>query len=237
MPSIEALEDFIRKVAKEIPAVTVVAASRPLRLLHGLNVQAIRHAEASLVLRENGFGNEATICTRAALEHAVTSQWCYFTKTGIDRLQAEVERDMKSYYQLVGSWLDRLDVVAAADAMATPTHVGLPKFTGSEGIMGSIDADVFLRMSYKILSASVHVTHSTALSYLEILPGAETLTAVPNNSFEYPTTYSAAAAAMLAAWVEALLTGDTNRLAQLDALSDTLKLPVSLEDAIDLKWK
>src|SRR6478609_2668931 len=77
-----------------------------LRVLHGVNMQAIRHSAAFMTLRRTMFSREADVCARAALEHSVTAQWAYFSRDGVDRLANSVEADMKQYYTLVGEWLD-----------------------------------------------------------------------------------------------------------------------------------
>lgn len=52
----------------------------------GCCVQAVRHAEAFMVLCDSGLSLEARASARAALEHAVTVEWAYFRVGGLDRL-------------------------------------------------------------------------------------------------------------------------------------------------------
>lgn len=215
-------------------------ADRPLRVLHGVNIQAIRHAAAFVHLRKSEFTTEAGVCARAALEHAVTSQWCHYTGEGIDRLANTMAADHKAFATAAGDWLDDDSLRKRAAALPKAGTPQLPPFSGKSGILGTIaDADTFLKLSYKVLSQPTHVTTAAGLGYIRQVQGGgyELSTKPAEARYDYPSTYTAAASAMLASWVQAELTGDKTRLRTLDALSDRLGLPVSLEEHIDAKWR
>lgn len=250
LPPMRELDRFIRDAKAWLAPVPIEASVKKYRRLHGVNVQAIRHARAYLTLRRAGMPVEAMVSSRAALEHAVTAQWSYFVPGGVERLNATISHDMQAYYDAWSKWLgapelaerarealaeaDEDDVEPPNRTRSKPKQPQLPKFTG--GILRSLDSHPFLAQSYKVLSLATHVTHTTGLGFVDEVDGVPTLTVEPVDDFSYPSTYVAAAAAMLGSWVQALILNDERRQAELDRASDRLLLPVSIADGIGAEW-
>lgn len=90
MPPIKELRAFIHSCSGDMLGRTQIRAEknrlREFRLMIGPCLQVMKYAQAYLLLADSGFTREAEPLARAALEHAVTMQWSYLTKDGIDRM-------------------------------------------------------------------------------------------------------------------------------------------------------
>ncbi|MFD6055232.1 hypothetical protein [Agromyces sp. NPDC060279] len=199
--------------------------------LFGVSVQAIRLARAFGVLRGSGFGREGFVAARAAFEHAVIAQWCLHTAGGLDRLRVETHRDMRNYYGEMGRWLgddELLERVAEVDEFAG--QKGMKRFSQ---IMDDFEEGDFLKISYMNLSRVTHVTSETVTAFHLPQPDDErAVTTNPAAKVDTQGAYIAAASAMLAADVIGELVDDTDLLGRLDKLSDELRIPMSLREAI-----
>lgn len=144
------IADFATNQTRHIP----MNRAREFKMTFGCCVQTVRYAEAYLVLCENALSLEARAPARAALEHAVTAEYAYLRRDGLDQLAASADR---------ASWSirDRLHRWTGVDAYRPgPEPTGplpLPNVTGERGqrpsIMRTLDPDdVLLNPGYAVLS-------------------------------------------------------------------------------------
>lgn len=235
-PSVEALTNFIEESVaglKDKDEFTVKREqANEFLLLFGACARTIRYADAYLTLARSGFSAEAVPLARAALEHAITAQWVFILKGGVDRFRVDTAHGHKEHYDTLATWLKHEELAAEVAAMpALPTGKRMPKFTQ---MMRELDKDKFLETSYHILSQQVHVSHSTVFSFLDWDDDTYTVKYDQQNPYEYQTAYVAAVSCMLVRWVIAKLTNDEEELAHLDTSSDELILPMTLEDEVPL---
>lgn len=200
-------------------------------LLYGVIARTVRYADAYLVLCRAGYSSEAVALARAALEHSVTLQWIFVVTGGVDRFHVTAAHDRIKHYSNLADWLKN-DELAEQLTKLDPPPEGkqLPPFMD---MVRSLDQEKFLETSYHILSQQVHVTHAAVTSF--ITPGEEDKLHIQYDQdygYRYQATYVTAAACMLARWVVARLTNNTELLSKLDSTSDELLLPMTLLDNV-----
>lgn len=232
IPPTSELEAWIRDCVAQLrdaPGHDVARAHEDeFYLLFGIIVRTMRYADAFLVLMNSRMEPEAVPLARAALEHAVTLQWVFTVDGGINRFSREVAHDRISHYTKLASWLRNEELAGLVGQIpAPPTGRRLAPFAN---LMRELDHESFLETSYHILSQQVHVTHAAVAASL--VQGSDELHITYEQDYGYrqQATYAVAAACMLARWVLAKLTVDTELLAKLDRISDQLFLPLNLID-------
>ncbi|GAA4384733.1 DUF5677 domain-containing protein [Agromyces bauzanensis] len=193
--------------------------------------RTIRYADAYLSLSRAGYGSEAVALARASLEHAVTLQWIFVVQGGIDRFRVTAAHDRQEHYSNLAAWLNNHELAEEVTKLDSPPDgKRLPPFMN---MLRDLDQDRFLETSYHILSQQVHVTHAAVTAF--ITPGEEEELHInydQDYGYQYQATYVVAAACMLARWVVARLTNDTELLTRLDNTSDDLILPMTLMDNV-----
>ncbi|MFC9560087.1 DUF5677 domain-containing protein [Agromyces sp. NPDC056965] len=197
--------------------------------LFGLLQRTRRLAQAYLRLRKAGYSSEGKVLLRAALEHSVTAQWAYLTPGGIARLNISQVRAQRDYLQVIASTSSKTELQEWADSIETPEGKGLPKFTGTDGIMNELDSVMFLKSSYKVLSQVGHVTHEAALDFIVEVEGELQLRDSPEASMEHELLYALAGFCMLSAWIMARLQGDDDEIRRLQEISTGLQVPWRLD--------
>ena len=208
----------------------VSAHANEFLLLYGVIARTVRFADTYLHLVRAGFGSEAVVLARAALEHAVTLQWIFLVDGGIDRYRVTAAHDRQEHYSNLAEWLNNEELAEEVKKLGLPpAGKRLPPFMN---MLRGLDKENFLEMSYHILSQQVHVTHSAVTSF--VAPGEDELHIKYDQDYgyQYQATYVVAASCMLARWVVARLTNDTALLERLDKTSDDLILPMTLLDSV-----
>jgi hypothetical protein len=233
-PSVEALTSFIEETVTRLRDREEFQVKREqaneFLLLFGACARTIRYADAYLTLARTGFSSEGVPLARAALEHAVTAQWVYILKDGVDRFRVDTAHGHKGHYDNLAQWLKNDELATEVAKMPPlPTGKRMPPFMA---LLRELDKDKFLESSYHILSQQVHVSHSTVFSFLECADDGYHVKYDQQNPYEYQTVYVMAVSCMLARWVIAKLTDDNADLTHLDAESDELILPMTLEDEV-----
>lgn len=231
-PSVSELEDWIRRVAEELPRdefVVPEGRAKDFLLLYGFCQQASRFASSYVLLSNQGFQREAAALARCSFEHAVTAHWAYFTEGGMERLGIDLNRKFKGYYIAMSTYLDNDQLRDEAEAHRSPDGSGLPKFTE---MMWDLDSNGFLRTSYQNLSLSVHPSHLTLSSYLEDTETGTQLRHEPRDGVQYPTLYTTAVAAMLAFSLLSHIADPFTTKVLVEEPSNHLRLPPFLHDAL-----
>lgn len=208
----------------------VSAHANEFLLLYGVIARTIRFADTYLHLVRAGYGSEAVVLARAALEHAVTLQWIFVVDGGIDRYRVTSAHDRQEHYSNLAEWLKNEELAEEVKKLdLPPAGKRLPPFMN---MLRDLDKENFLEMSYHILSQQVHVTHSAVTSF--VAPGEDELHIKYDQDYgyQYQATYVVAASCMFARWVVARLTNDTVLLERLDKTSDDLILPMTLLDSV-----
>lgn len=198
-------------------------------LLYGLVARTMRFADAYLRLCRLEFVGEAVCLARTALEHAVTAQWVFILKGGVDRFHRQVLHDRRDHYGRLADWLDMPDLRAEVEQLdEPPAGKRLPKVTA---MIRDLDEGKFLETSYHVLSQQVHVTHYAVTSFLEPGERQTHFNYEPTYPYRYQVTYAVAVSTMLVRWVLAKITDDAPMLAELDEKSDALMVPMSLSES------
>jgi hypothetical protein len=98
-------------------------------LLFGLTHRVRRLAQSYLRLRRDKFEVEGQILVRSALEHALSAQWAYLTKGGLQQLRASATRDQYTFVKLLGEYSseDDIDEIVADYAARVVSGAQLPK--------------------------------------------------------------------------------------------------------------
>jgi hypothetical protein len=230
-PSDELLRDWIGRFGSMIQRPTFEtdkAHADDFVALFGICTQAVRNAEAYIVCEQAGFVREAQTLSRAALEHAVTAQWCYFRETGISRLAADHIEQRFAYYNAMADWLgdDALREGAKKLTRAPEGAKRMPKFGQ---LLAELDENTFLKTMYMNLSRVTHVTDATVGEYVHQLPdGTFEVNLAPDFAFASGGLFMAAAAALMGAAMIADLTLDRTSIEILDKASDELGAPLLL---------
>lgn len=229
------LESWIRDCAawlKDADSYDVLRAHKDeFLLLFGVFTRTIRYAETFLELVASGRAAEGVPVARAALEHAVTAQWVFIVDGGIQRWQRKVDLDRIEYYSKLAEWMKNGELAeGVAQLPAPPKGKSLPPFLD---MLRELDKDHFLETGYKILSQEVHVTHAAVTSALEAdEEGNPQLAPLREYAFIYQGVYVCAVLCMLVRWILTKLTKVSRDLAELDATSDELNLPLTLIDEL-----
>jgi hypothetical protein len=161
---------------------------------------------------------------RAALEHAVTAQWVFYTVGGVDRMRHSGASDQFNLARDVGATERQLRDLGDA----IPSGPGMPAW-------GQIVTDVddpagFIRQSYRVLSQIVHVTHSTIIDGLAVGEDGEvSLRMEPEPAVEQEVLYALTGACLLAAWLLAVMSGDTSEQQRLRERGVDLHMPWRLD--------
>lgn len=185
------------------------------RVLGGLIERVRRAARAYLILEKQGFAAEGRALVRSALEHAVTMQWAYLTPDGIDRLevrllQARVDYANRSRDVDDAEWYDLIARLEAEIPHKSDgsTSRGMPRFTGRESVLASLDATGYLQRAYAVLSRAGHVTDQAVTDYFVEDGGIVAVASAPSDVYDIDVFHTLATACCLAAWVLARLEGD-----------------------------
>lgn len=200
--------------------------------LFGLTHRVRRLAQAYLRLRKGDFEVEGQILVRSALEHAVTAQWAYLTRGGIERLKVSGTTDQYTFVKLLAEYSS--DPAAPQQVEDFKDRVlkgpGLPNFTE---MIKQLDNNGFLRTTYKVLSQVVHVTHQATLDALDSdESGDVTLKLKPGADIGHETLYTLASACMLSAWIVADLEGIADEFSRLKSFSEQLSIPYRLDASL-----
>lgn len=213
-------------------ALTVPAEkAEQFELFWGPCAQAVRFATAWATLSTTGHAHESDVLARSALEHAMTAQWCYFTEDGVQRLRIKVEQEYHHYYGEMAEWQNMAQVKSALAQRSPPPPKrtkSLPNFTRT--ILPMLDANNFLRASYRALSRSVHVNDSTVLGFLFQDGNSTGITPTPAVTNQYSAAFVAATSAMLALAVIADHLDSDDLIRDLNQTSNDLQLPMFLND-------
>lgn len=190
-------------------------------LLFGL-LQRVRHlARCHMVLTKQGYGSVGRMLVRAAIEHAVTAHWVFFTQGGVDRLRVAIARDQLELALALGSE-DQEHLTALSEAI--PYGKGLPKWT--DIMRESDDPANFLKQSYRVLSQTAHVTHATAADAFSLSDSGElSLVMRPEDQLEHEVLYALAGSCMLSAWLFAVMAEDKDEQVRLISWSRDLSIP------------
>lgn len=202
--------------------------AKDFEVLFGVVRQASRFGMAFLTLRESGMIREAEAVARAAMEHAVTAHWVFFTKGGLDRFVVAVNANFRSYYRVMAEWLEYPDLTSKVEAVSEVTGSGMPNFTQIMTDFGG----KFLTTTYKSLSLSVHPTHHTVLKYLEHSEGRIEVRNEARDPTPFPALYITAIASMLTLSLIEYMTDPEAVAEKLDEPSERLRLPMFLHDEL-----
>lgn len=240
-PSDQLLSFLVRYVqdAKRGESIDVPFGNRDdYLILFGLFQRTRRFAAAYLRLHKKGFQIEGIPIVRAALEHAVTAQWCYLTIDGISRLNSSMVQDqinfavaMKMYSP---SKADEWDQYEKEARNSRPDGRGIPPFSG-KGLINQIDSESFLASSYKVFSQVTHVSSWASIDHVSLVEDKYVLRKEPVFEIGEEILYTLAVVCMLAAWVQAHLEEDTQELRILEETSKELSLPCRLDFNLDSK--
>lgn len=186
------------------------------RVLGGVLERVRRAAHAYLVLDQRGFAVEGRFVVRSAIEHAVTAQWAYLTRDGMDRLQVKMVQARLDYAE---QHRDPADpewdgIIANIEAQFPLTKhggrkPGTPKFSGKQGMLAMMDTTGYLQRAYAVLSRVGHVSDQAVTDYFVPEPdGSIAVTSAPAEEFDLEVFHTIATCCALAAWVRARLEGD-----------------------------
>ena len=185
-------------------------------VLGGILERVRRAARAYLVLEKRGYGVEGRLVVRSAIEHAVTAQWAYLTPDGIDRLQVKMMLARRTYGNTARDkddpeWVEvmtRIERQIPKNPDGTLKR-GMPKFTGPDGVLETMDNTGYLRRGYSVLSRAGHVTDQAVTDYFAMEDnGTMAIADRPAEDHAAPVFHTLAMCCSLSAWVLARLEGD-----------------------------
>jgi len=206
-------------------------------LLLGLAERVARAAEAYLVLAKSDFTLEAITLVRAAFEHAITLEWVFVTRHGVDQFQRQVDRDRIAYFRKLNAWLKN-DEIAAKIKELRASSKGDRLLSFARIIAQLDDHEHTLQKLYDILSQQVHVTFGAVTAHLdEAEDGRLAIVHDPQDAMRHGTLYALAIACMLSWWVLANLTEDNEALVRLDRDSDKLAIPTNLAHVVSVSLR
>ena len=236
LPDPEHLEAFIYRCievfASNDPRSVPIENERAFLLLFGTCVQTVRYAEAYLTLCKRGLSLEARAIARVALEHAATAEYAYFRVDGLDRLVASAEQQTWNLRARMHRWTGIADYAPGPEPTKAPR---LPNFARDNdwGLMRLLDPNsVMLEPGYSLLSQAVHVTEQTVTGFFrESADGSARILLDHRGDDDMAnfTIYLVAEACMLVTYLDAHLRKDAPLLAELDFRSETLRLPMRLD--------
>lgn len=202
------------------------------KTVYGVCAQAIRYANAYVVLVKAGRPREAVALARQALEHAGTAMWAHFIDGALDRLVATIEETHFDFYRKMSAYLgnpELLQEIEKKEAALGERGKGMIKIVQR---LKAIDQNDMLQTVYMQQSQFVHVTGSSVLGFLSVdKDGQLGLNFNPPDPHGANTAYATAMATMFASWQIAFVGGDKATLAELDRLSDELLLPLNGDPA------
>jgi hypothetical protein len=208
-----------------------------LQVLYGLCRQALNHARAAWAVIDAGLTLEAGVNIRAALEHAVTAQWAYFTPDGVSRLVASAKKKAAAYFETAGLQVSLGEEAVQKLACWKNSGKGIPDFARiCDEIDGTHDPKSpksgTLRFEYVRLSQAVHVTSSTITDYLQVdaLYGELSLSAQSPDRFYKASVWDLGAATAMASWLLERLRVAPNSCAEVERIADAAMLPSTLAE-------
>jgi hypothetical protein len=193
-------------------------------VLFGIVQRVRRLSQAWVRLEKAGFGIEARMLVRAALEHAVTAQWVFYTEDGVDRMRRSGALDQLNLARDLRASEERLRTLEGS----LPAGPAMPAWGQ---IMTDLDDPTgFIKQSYRVLSQIVHVTHSTILDGLDIGDdGRLSVRMEPEVGVEQEVLYALTGACLLAAWLLAVMSGDAAQQQRLRERGVELHMPWRLD--------
>jgi hypothetical protein len=235
LPPIDAMRGFLLRFIQDVKhrdGIRVAPENeREFLILFGLMQRVRRLVQGYLRLERAGFANEGSLLARAALEHAVTAQWAYLIRGGIDRLHVTLGRASADLALGMIDYSSDSEWVAIEKELReqVPKGKGLPKFTGPGGIMADLDAVKFLGASYRVLSQVGHVTSQAMMDFLREEQGEVRLSRNPEVVYQREVLYALTGFAMLVAWIQARLDGDDAEVSLLESAAGDLRVPYRLD--------
>lgn len=198
-------------------------------LIYGPCAQAIRSAAAYVALRPIGFGREGVPLARQALEHAVTAHWAHAVPGGLERLESEYKKSIRTFSRELAVFSGHGALVQAMDAAAETLGPATPPLPRIVDRFRDLGADG-LAFVYRQQSQLVHVTSSSASGYIRWAEGGpHDIRVDAPDHYEENTLYIAATGAMLGAWlIESLVSRAASSLVRLEEQADELQLVYAL---------
>lgn len=185
------------------------------RVLGGLLERVRRAAGAYLLLERDGFAVEGRALVRSALEHAVIAQWAFLTPSGVDRLEVGILRSRIDYAKRSRDDADpEWDELIARIERQLPigddgrVRSGMPKLSGRDSILSTLDHTGYLRRAYAVLSRAGHVTDQAVTDYFVSDEGATAVTTTPAETYDLDVFHTLATCCCLAGWLQARLEGN-----------------------------
>lgn len=169
---------------------------------------------------------------RAAVEHAVTAQWAYLTRGGMEALRNSSDKAQVDVLRAMYEGTSDPEVgrrYEEANA-ALPSGPFVPSISRDGGLLDRLEAP-FLKLSYRVLSQRVHVTSKTMTDAFEVSRDGESLEIVddPQGENQYEALTCLAASALQVSWILARLLGDEDETARLQAFGSSFDLPHRLD--------
>ena len=195
--------------------------------VYALTQRVRRYSRAYIRLMHDGMASAGQPLVRAALEHAVTAQWVFYSKDGIDRMKVSSAKDHLKFVQDIGSYADDDPYIEQLRAEVQPG----PGLQTWHQIREAFEKEKdFLASSYAVLSQAVHVTHAVWFDAISVEEdGSLALRDEPDDFSNDAVTYVLASSCMLSWWLEAVCRGDEHRMRALQDDAHTLSMPASLE--------
>lgn len=186
------------------------------QVLGGILERVRRAARAYLLLEKRGYAVEGRLLVRSAIEHAVTAQWAYLTPDGIDRLQVMLMLARRTYARTSRDaddpeWVEVLAEIERQIPKQPDGSLkrGMPKFSGRESVLSTMDVTGYLQRGYAVLSRAGHVTDQAVTDYFAMEEdGTVAIADRPAEDHSLPVFHTLATCCALSAWVLARLEGD-----------------------------
>ncbi|WP_454111917.1 DUF5677 domain-containing protein [Microbacterium aurum] len=230
-PNDDALVEWIRYVEEALrrPEFTIRPEfATDFEVLYGVILQSARYGIAFLRLREAGLHREGEALARAAMEHAITAHWVFFTEGGRDRFAVQINTDFRRYYKVMAEWLEDATLRQEVEEVSEYSGKGMPTFTQILSDFGGS----FLRTAYKSLSLSVHPTHHTVLRYLEHTDAGVEVRIEARDANSFPALYLTAISSMLALSLVEFMIDPSRAEELLDEASERLRLPMFIHSEL-----
>ena len=158
-------------------------SAKMLSVTWGLYCQVYRLARASILLADNGMGQEGIVLKRVMLEHTIVLHWVIVRGgDGVEAIRANQSKQMRK-------WLDKtkdttLEVPPEIAGEITATFVGIDEAKAT-GFFSDICHQVGcedLYAVYGIWSQTVHPSLATSNAYIDQTSGALRLTPTHDHS-------------------------------------------------------
>lgn len=191
-------------------------------IVWGVCQRVRRFARAYLRLVKHELATAGHPIVRAALEHAVTAQWVFYSADGPARFRKSMALDQLALATVVGGLKDD-DPITATLKSYVPDAKGMPPW---KQIRQDLDDPTdFVSHTYQVLSQAVHVTHGVVRdSFMYDDNGELHIREAPEDEYPHQVLYTLAASCMLAWWLEATSYGDQTRLQRLQEDGSRLAL-------------